>query len=81
MEGTGQYEVSHCETCARSLWPHKCATMSAETPFLKDIDGKDVCVLGSGDNEVAFALAGLGGQVTSVKSNPLPWPGVIPSHG
>ncbi|HKR86504.1 MAG TPA: hypothetical protein VJS37_20250, partial [Terriglobales bacterium] len=38
----------------------------AEMPFLKDIDGKDVCVLGSGDNEVAFALAGLGGHVTSV---------------
>src|SRR5215510_8680963 len=40
--------------------------MSAEMPFLKDIDGQDVCVLGSGDNEVAFALAGLGGHVTSV---------------
>ena len=39
---------------------------SAEMLFLKDIDGKDVCVLGSGDNEVAFALAGLGSHVTSV---------------
>ena len=38
----------------------------AELPFVKDIAGKAVCVLGSGDNEVAFALAGLGGQVTSV---------------
>ena len=38
----------------------------AEMPFLKDIDTRDVCVLGSGDNEVAFALAGLGGHVTSV---------------
>ena len=38
----------------------------AEMPFLKDVGGKDVCVLGSGDNEVAFALTGLGGQVTSV---------------
>ena len=38
----------------------------AEMPFLKDVDGKDVCVLGSGDNEVAFALAGMGGAVTSV---------------
>ena len=38
----------------------------AEMPFLKDLDGKDVCVLGSGDNEVAFALTGLGGHVTSV---------------
>lgn len=39
---------------------------SAEMPFLTDIGDKDVCVLGSGDNEVAFALAGLGGHVTSV---------------
>src|SRR5215217_6984812 len=38
----------------------------AEMPFLKDIDGKAVCVLGSGDNEVAFALTGLGANVTSV---------------
>jgi len=38
----------------------------AEMSFLKDIKGEDVCVLGSGDNEVAFALAGLGGKVTSV---------------
>ena len=38
----------------------------AEMPFLKDVDGRDVCVLGSGDNEVAFALTGLGGHVTSV---------------
>ena len=38
----------------------------AEIPFLKDVEGDDVCVLGSGDNEVAFALAGLGGRVTSV---------------
>jgi len=37
-----------------------------EMPFLKDVEGKVVCVLGSGDNEVAFALAGLGGRVTSV---------------
>lgn len=38
----------------------------AEMPFLKDVDKQDVCVLGSGDNEVAFALAGLGAHVTSV---------------
>lgn len=38
----------------------------AEMPFLKDVAGDGVCVLGSGDNEVAFALAGLGGKVTSV---------------
>lgn len=37
-----------------------------EIQFLKDIEGKTVCVLGSDDNEVAFALAGMGGIVTSV---------------
>ncbi len=35
-------------------------------PFLKDVGGKRLCVLGSGDNEVAFALVGLGARVTSV---------------
>lgn len=38
----------------------------SEMPFLTDLHGKRVCVLGSGDNEVAFALVGLGGVVTSV---------------
>jgi ubiquinone/menaquinone biosynthesis C-methylase UbiE len=33
---------------------------------LEDIKGKSVCVLGSGDNEVVFALAGMGADVTSV---------------
>jgi len=37
-----------------------------EMPFMKGVAGKEVCVLGSGDNEVAFALVGLGGHVTSV---------------
>jgi len=37
-----------------------------EIPFLKHIEGKEVCVLGSGDNEVALALVGLSGRVTSV---------------
>jgi hypothetical protein len=35
-------------------------------PFVKDVAGQGVCVLGSGDNEVSFALTGLGGCVTSV---------------
>jgi len=39
---------------------------SSEMPFLRDVRGKRVCVLGSGDNEAAFALAGLGGAITSV---------------
>lgn len=37
-----------------------------ERVHLGDLCGKDVAVLGSGDNQVVFALAGLGGVVTSV---------------
>ncbi len=37
-----------------------------ELEYVADISGKHVCVLGSGDNQVVFALAGLGGIVTSV---------------
>ena len=37
-----------------------------ELEYLGDISGKRVCVLGSGDNQVVFALAGLGAEVTSV---------------
>jgi len=37
-----------------------------ELAYLTDIRGKHVAVLGSGDNQVVFALAGLGGAVTSV---------------
>jgi ubiquinone/menaquinone biosynthesis C-methylase UbiE len=34
--------------------------------YLGNISGKQVCVLGSGDNQAVFALAGLGAHVTSV---------------
>jgi SAM-dependent methyltransferase len=34
--------------------------------FLGNIPGKNACVLASGDNEVVFALAGMGAKVTSV---------------
>ena len=37
-----------------------------ELEILGDVHGRDVCVLGSGDNLVVFALAGLGARVTSV---------------
>ena len=37
-----------------------------ELSYLADVAGKRVCVLGSGDNQVVFALAGLGAAVTSV---------------
>lgn len=55
----------------RGLWQkcHKDPTLvlsQAEMPFFKWIHGQAVCVLGSGDNEVAFALAGMGGNVMSV---------------
>jgi len=38
----------------------------AEMRFLNEVRGKNVCVLGSGDNEVVFALAGMGATVTSI---------------
>jgi SAM-dependent methyltransferase len=34
--------------------------------FLGELQGKPACVIGSGDNYAAFALAGLGARVTSV---------------
>ena len=37
-----------------------------ELEFLGDVSGQRICILGSGDNQVAFALAGLGALVTSV---------------
>jgi len=38
----------------------------AERALLGDVAGREICVLGSGDNEVVFALAGMGGIVVSV---------------
>lgn len=37
-----------------------------EMKILGDLRGRDACVLGSGDNQVVFALAGLSARVTSV---------------
>ena len=37
-----------------------------ELKYFGSVSGRSVCVLGSGDNLVAFALAGAGAQVTSV---------------
>lgn len=37
-----------------------------ELEHLADVSGKDVVVLGSGDNLVVFALAGMGARVTSL---------------
>ena len=38
----------------------------AELRWLQDIAAKKVAVLGSGDNQVVFALSGLGARVTSI---------------
>jgi len=38
----------------------------AERHYLAGVAGQRVCVLGSGDNQVVFALAGMGARVTSV---------------
>lgn len=58
-------------TDERGLWDqcHRDPTLvlsPGELRHLKDVAGKYVCVLGSGDNEVVFALAGMGARVTSV---------------
>jgi ubiquinone/menaquinone biosynthesis C-methylase UbiE len=42
------------------------ALHSAELEWLRDIAGKNIAVLGSGDNQVVFALSGMGAKVTSV---------------
>lgn len=42
------------------------ALSQLELEYLRNVSGKDVCVLGSGDNLVVFALAGMGAKVTSV---------------
>ena len=56
---------------SRGLWKRcpsepQLVLFDKELEYLADLSGKRVCVLGSGDNQVVFALAGLGGVVTSV---------------
>jgi SAM-dependent methyltransferase len=56
---------------SRGLW-RRCPSepelvlSPGEMEYLRDVSGKPVAVLGSGDNEIVFALAGLGARVTSV---------------
>ena len=56
---------------AKKVW-HRCPAEpglvldSRELDAIEAISGKDACVLGSGDNLVVFALAGLGAHLTSV---------------
>jgi SAM-dependent methyltransferase len=60
-----------CRADTRGIW-RRChldpslALHPAELNWLSDIAGRSAAVLGSGDNQVAFALAGLGATVTSV---------------
>src|SRR6266566_1978678 len=55
----------------RGIWK-KChldpslALFPAELKWLGDVAGKNVAVLGSGDNQVVFALSGMGAKVTSI---------------
>jgi SAM-dependent methyltransferase len=58
IEAQGRWRRCHREP--------QLALAEEELRFLRDVAGKAVCVLGSGDNLVVFALAGLGAQVTSV---------------
>jgi SAM-dependent methyltransferase len=55
----------------RGIWKkcHRDPTLTlhaAELKWLRDIAGKRVAVLGSGDNQVVFALSGMGAEVTSI---------------
>lgn len=56
---------------ARGLW-RRCPAQPGlvlcerELAHLRGVAGRRVCVLGSGDNQAVFALAGLGAAVTSV---------------
>jgi SAM-dependent methyltransferase len=43
-----------------------CEALSLIEEFVRDLSGKDVCVVGSGDNLASFALAGQGADVKSV---------------
>ena len=59
------------QTESRGIW--KACVQNPEIVFcekvmnqLSEISDKKVCVLGSGDNQAVFALAGLGAKVTSV---------------
>jgi SAM-dependent methyltransferase len=55
----------------RGIW-RKChrdpslALHEAELKWVRDVAGKRAAVLGSGDNQVVFALSGLGAKVTSI---------------
>ena len=66
--GTSRWKAMHDR---RGTWKHchqdpSLVFNTRELEYLTDIAGRDVCVLGSGDNLAVFALSGLGAKVTSV---------------
>src|SRR5258707_11154083 len=59
----------HADT--RGIWKRchldpSLALDAAELQWLRDVGGKSIAVLGSGDNQVVFALSGMGAKVTSI---------------
>jgi SAM-dependent methyltransferase len=58
-------------TDTRGIWKRchldpSLALDAAELKWLRDVEGKSIAVLGSGDNQVVFALSGMGAKVTSI---------------
>jgi SAM-dependent methyltransferase len=74
--GTGTLLPRHGVSCASETVSGSVARQSRNSRsmrrsseihrFYPDLSGCQVCVIGSGDNYAAFALAGLGARVTSV---------------
>jgi len=58
IDGTGIWRRCHLEP--------ELVLRPQEMAHLGDLHGRKACVLGSGDNQVVFALAGMGADVTSV---------------
>jgi SAM-dependent methyltransferase len=59
----------HADT--RGIWKRchldpSLALDAVELKWLRDVGGKSIAVLGSGDNQVVFALSGMGAKVTSI---------------
>ena len=52
--------------CQEPALAFDCDALEVIRELVGDLEGKDVCIIGSGDNHAAFALAGQGAKVTSV---------------
>ncbi|HYF49798.1 MAG TPA: class I SAM-dependent methyltransferase [Planctomycetota bacterium] len=56
----------HGEYWKRAYSDPSLVLLPEELELLGDVRGKNICVLGSGDNNVVFAFAGMGANATSV---------------